>query len=141
MLHRKERAESFIQQQLTLLLRERVRDPRVAALTVTEVELTQDRRFARVYVASFEGEEALQEGLEGLESAKGLLRRELAQRLSWRFTPQLAFRIDRSWQYGEHMDQLFDQIAREQVERDQGVHDQDAKEQDANQDAESDESE
>ncbi len=113
MLHRKERAESFIQQQLTLLLRERVSDPRVAALTVTEVELTQDRRFARVYVASFEDEEVLQEGLKGLESAKGLLRRELSQRLSWRFTPKLTFRPDRSWQYGEHMDQLFDQIAQE----------------------------
>jgi ribosome-binding factor A len=136
MLHRKERAESFIQQQLTLLLRERVRDPRISALTVTEVELTQDRRFARIYVASFEGEEALQEGLKGLESAKGLLRRELAQRLSWRFTPQLAFRPDRSWQYGEHMDQLFDQIARDEI-----TDEEPAQEPDADKSAESDESE
>ncbi len=113
MLHRRERAESFIQRELTLLLRDRVRDPRVTALTVTDVELTQDRRIARVYVACYEGEEPLQEGLEGLTSAHGLLRRELAQRLHWRFTPVLEFRPDRSWQYGEHMDDLFDQIAEE----------------------------
>jgi ribosome-binding factor A len=113
MLHRRERAESFIQRELTLLLRDRVRDPRVNALTVTGAELTQDRRLARIYVACYEGEEALQEGLIGLNSAQGLLRRELAQRLHWRFTPYLEFRPDRSWQYGEHMDRLFDQIAEE----------------------------
>lgn len=116
MLHRKERAESFIQQELTLLLREHVRDPRVSAVTVTEIQLTRDRRLARVYVASFEGEEVIREALEGLESAKGLLRRELAQRLAWRFTPDLEFRLDHSWKYGEHMDRLLDQIAKERDE-------------------------
>ncbi len=113
MLHRRERAESFIQRELTLLLRDRVRDPRVEALTVTDVELTQDRRLARVYVACYESEERLQEGLKGLASAQGLLRRELAARLHWRFTPELEFRPDRSWQYGERIDRLFDQIAEE----------------------------
>jgi ribosome-binding factor A len=113
MLHRKERAESYIQQELTLLLRDHVRDPRVSALTVTEVELTQDRRFARVFVASYEDDDVIEAAMEGLESAKGLLRRELAQRLRWRFTPQIEFRLDRSWQYGERMDRLFDEIAQE----------------------------
>jgi ribosome-binding factor A len=126
MLHRRERAESFIQRELTSLLRERVRDPRVSDLTLTGVELTQDRRHARVHVACYEGEERLQEGLEGLASAQGLLRRELAQRLHWRFTPQLEFLPDRTWQHAERMEQLFDQIAEER---------------DAEEDVETDESE
>ncbi len=118
--HRKERAESFIQQELTLILREQIHDPRVAGLTVTEVSLTKDRRIARVYIASYDSEEELQEGFQGLESAKGYLRRELAQRLHWPFTPYLEFRADRSWQYGQHMDSLFDQIEEERHDHESG---------------------
>ncbi|MHB1317284.1 MAG: 30S ribosome-binding factor RbfA [Anaerolineae bacterium] len=116
MPNRKERADSFIQQELTVILRDKVRDPRVDSLTITEVSLTKDRRVARVYVASFEDEETLNEGLKGLESAKGVLRRELARLLHWPWTPELLFRIDHSWQYGEHMDQLIEQV-REERER------------------------
>lgn len=110
MVHRKERADSFIQQELTVILRDKVHDPRVAALTITEVSLTKDRRVARVYVASFSDEDTLKDGLAGLESAKGLLRRELAQLLHWPWTPELQFRVDRSWQYGEHIDQLIEKM-------------------------------
>ncbi len=55
MLHRKERAESFIKRELTLMLRDRVRDPRIAPLIITDVALTKDRRIARVYIACYEG--------------------------------------------------------------------------------------
>jgi len=113
MPYRRERGNSFIKEELTLLLRNAVRDPRVAPLTITDVELTPDRRIARVYVACYEGEEALQEGLKGLESAKGFLRREIGRVLRWRFTPELEFRVDRSWEYGAKIDALLEKIRQE----------------------------
>ncbi|MFO7698795.1 MAG: 30S ribosome-binding factor RbfA [Anaerolineae bacterium] len=117
MPNRKERADSFIQQELTVILRDKVHDPRVDSLTITEVSLTKDRRVARVYVASFEDEKTLNEGLKGLESAKGVMRRELAQLLHWPWTPELLFRIDHSWQYGERIDQLIEQVRAEREEK------------------------
>jgi ribosome-binding factor A len=110
---RRERANSFILEQLTLLLRDTVRDPRVDAVTLTEVDLTPDRRVARVYVSAYDGDEALQAGIEGLESAKGVLRKALSQLLHWRFTPHLEFRADRSWEYGQRIDALLEQIAQD----------------------------
>jgi ribosome-binding factor A len=104
--HRRERASEFILEELTTLTQGAVQDPRVQALTLTGVQLTPDRRIARVYVACYTGEEALQEGLKGLESAKGFLRRELAPLLHWRFTPELEFRADRSWEQGAKIDSL-----------------------------------
>jgi ribosome-binding factor A len=104
--HRRERASEFILEELTTLTQGAVQDPRVQALTLTGVQLTPDRRIARVYVACYAGEDALQEGLKGLESAKGFLRRELATLLHWRFTPELDFRVDRSWEQGAKIDSL-----------------------------------
>ncbi len=103
---RKERSASFIQEQLTLFLRQSVKDPDVKALTITTVDMTPDLRVARVYVSSYEGEDELQAGLKGLERAKGFLRRELSKTLSWRFTPHIEFRPDRSWEYGSKIDSL-----------------------------------
>ena len=111
--HRIERANSFIQQELTLALRNHMRDPRMDLLTVTEVRLTPDRRIARVYVACYRDKDALSEGLEALESAKGALRHHLAQNLHWRFTPELEFRADRTWQRAERIEALLEQIAEE----------------------------
>ena len=113
MPYRRERAESFIQEELTLILREQVKDPRVQPLTITGVDLTPDRRIARVYVACYEGEDVLQEALEGLERAKGFLRSCLAESLHWRFTPQLDFRVDRSWEYGERIEELLKKLEME----------------------------
>jgi len=96
---------------MTFLLRDSVHDPRVEPLTVTDVELTRDRRIARIYVACYSGEDALREALEGLESAKGFLRRELGQLLRWRFTPHLEFRVDRSWARGARIDRLLETLA------------------------------
>ncbi len=104
--YRTEKASGFILEEITLLMREAVRDPRVQQLTVTDVQLTPDRRVARIYVASYAGEEALREGLQGLESASGFLRRGLSRVLHWRFTPELQFYADRSWEYGSRVDEI-----------------------------------
>jgi ribosome-binding factor A len=112
--YRRERAGEFILEQTTLLLHKSVRDPRVLPLTVTDVDLTPDRRIARIYVACYSGEDALQEGLKGLESAKGFLRHELGQLLHWHFTPELEFRVDRSWERGNKIDALLGTIKEEQ---------------------------
>jgi ribosome-binding factor A len=114
MAFRRERGDSFIREELTLAIRNDLKDPRVGSAVITEVELSKDRRFARVYVTSYEGDEALREALIGLESAKGILKRHLGRVLAWQFTPELGFYADRTWQYGAKIDALFEQIAAEE---------------------------
>jgi ribosome-binding factor A len=120
--HRRERGGSFIKEELTLLLRNALQDERVHGVSIVDVDLTPDRRVARVYISSYESEESLQLALQGLEHAKGFLRRGLAGVLHWPFTPHLEFRVDRSWQHGERIDALLDQIAEEESTK-QDAHD------------------
>lgn len=108
--HRRERANVFIQEELSLLLHDAMSDPRFQSLIITGVDLTRDRRVARVYVASYDGEGDLKVGLEALESAKGYVRAHLAPLLAWRFTPEIEFRADRSWQQGAKVDQILRQL-------------------------------
>ena len=115
--HRIERANGFIHEELTRALERDVKDPRAKKMAITGVDVTPDRRIARVYVSCYSGEEDLEDGLAGLESAKGYLRHRLSQVLQWRFTPHIEFRVDRSWEYGEKMDALFEQVEQERNAR------------------------
>ncbi|MBC7234309.1 MAG: 30S ribosome-binding factor RbfA [Chloroflexi bacterium] len=117
MSHRRERANSFIQEELSLLLQTELNDPRLAPLLITAVDVTADRRIARVYVAALSGEEDLQEGLKGLERAKPFLRRKLGEILGWRFTPELEFRPDRSLQHGQRIEAILAELERERAAR------------------------
>ena len=104
------RVSELIQRHLTELLRTRVNDPRLSLVTITDVDVNADTTQAQVYFTTLGGPEAREETMEGLESANGFLRRELAQSLRLRNTPELIFRWDESFERGERISTLLDQL-------------------------------
>lgn len=92
---------------LTLL---EVRDPRLAGVTITEVDVTKDLLIAHVHFTVLGDEEEKQAALAGLEHARGYLRSELASRIQLRMAPDLAFHLDRSGEYGRRIDALLDHL-------------------------------
>lgn len=93
---RPQRVAEAIREVIAPFLQREVRDPRITALvTVTAVRVSPDLKHAVVGVA-IHGEEAeRQRTLEGLESAAGLARHEVARRLTLKSVPELHFEIDR----------------------------------------------
>lgn len=85
-----------------------IADPRLELVTLTGVEVSQDRSFARVFVAC-EGDR-YEEVLEALNTAKGRIRSLLARSLDWRVTPELAFKIDRSTDEAERISRALENV-------------------------------
>ena len=94
------RINEEIQRELSDLLRT-VKDPRVqkTLVSVTRVDTTTDLRYAKVYVSVYDKEQS-KAVFQGLKAAGGYLRRELASRLSLRYTPELVWTEDHSITYG-----------------------------------------
>jgi ribosome-binding factor A len=113
---RQRKVADLIQEQVSDLIARKVRDPRVQGVTVTEVKVSPDLRYADIYISKLGGDEERQEALAGLNAAVGFLKRELAPRLGLRFMPDLRFHIDRSWEQGARIDALLEQIAAEEHE-------------------------
>src|SRR5262245_28887495 len=88
------RVAGRVREELATMLTRDVRDPRLAGVTVSRVEMTDDLRHARVFVRLLEGGEKKDEALEGLARAAGMLRREVTKRVGLRYAPELAFRYD-----------------------------------------------
>lgn len=79
---------------VSAILFDSVSDPRLDMVTVTGTDVSRDRSVMNVYVSA--ASDRYEEVLEGLESAKGRIRSELGQRITWRVTPELRFFIDES---------------------------------------------
>ena len=96
------RINEEVQRELAALI-PTVKDPRVTGMiSVTAVDVTQDLKFAKVYISVLEKEDSDQV-LKGLKSAAGYLRRELGAALRLRYTPELQFIADDSIQQGAHI--------------------------------------
>ena len=112
------RINSEVQKELSLIIGE-LKDPRVDPMTtVTDVNVTTDLKFATVYISVMGDEERQKETLEGLNSANGFIRRELAARVNLRNTPELRYVLDKSMEYGVRMDRLIDEV----ISRDKANH-------------------
>ena len=107
---RAERVSDAIQQELAVLIRENVRDPRVGMVSVTEVEVSRDLAYAKARI-SFVGDRSqdeINEGMAALNGASGYLRKLLAASIKLRITPKLNFFFDESGRRGQHLSALIE---------------------------------
>ena len=106
------RINSEVQKLLAELIRSELKDPRVPEFTsVTDVEVAPDLKSCKVWVSMLGDSDAVKDGLEGLRSAEGFLKRQLAKELNLRNTPELVFLPDNSIAYGNHMSRLIDAVS------------------------------
>ena len=111
------RINEEIQRELSALI-PAVKDPRVSGMiSVTAVETTPDLRYAKAYISVLGNEDAAKATIEGLKSAEGYVRRELARRINLRNTPELKFILDQSIEYGVNMSKLIDEVTRDLKEK------------------------
>lgn len=111
---RQDQLGRVIAQELSELMRMRVKDPRIGFASITGVNLSRDLSVAKVYVSVMGAPEEQRDTMRGLRHAAGFLRHELAQRLSVRHVPEITFVLDESIARGAHMLDLLNQLSREQ---------------------------
>jgi len=107
---RQERVAERIQQLIGELLDRRIKDPRLARVSVTAVKVSPTLREATIYVSALEGVAARDEVMEGLKHARGYLRREVGRHLQLRTVPDLYFKWDESLEQADHVLRLLDEL-------------------------------
>ena len=118
---RSERIGEQIQKDLAALIRTEVKDPRVGMVTLTGVEVSIDYRHAKVFFTALGEQDAAERAGQGLERAKGFLRKQLAAGLNLRIVPELHFVHDQSVVRGIELSRLIDDaIASQPADPDQG---------------------
>ncbi len=93
------------------ILMRKIKDPRIGFVTVTDVDVAQDLKNAKVFVSVYGGDK--EESLKGLKSATPFIRSELGKRIRLRSVPEILFRYDVTVEQGAHIMELLHSIEEE----------------------------
>lgn len=108
---RPERVGQLMRREIADILEHRLRDPRLDSMvSITDVEVTQDLSFARVFVSTLHTGPDRERVLEALKSAAGFVRHELRPRLGLREVPEVRFELDESIERGARVDEILRKI-------------------------------
>lgn len=93
-----------------------MKDPRVSKMTsVVHVDTTNDLSFTNIYISVYDPKADPQKTIEGLNSAKGFIRKEIGKELKLRITPEPVFVLDRSIENGMYINQLLKDVGADKL--------------------------
>ena len=107
------RVAEQIKKEVSQLIQNEIKDPRIGFITVTDVEVTGDLQQATIYISILGSEAQKQDSLLGLKKAEGFIRRELGKRIRLRHTPEISFSFDSSIEYGSKIEKILSDIKAE----------------------------
>ena len=114
---RMERVQELMKHELSKSILQDLKDPRIGFVTVTAVDVSSDLRNARVYVSLMGSEQQIADSWRGLQSSRGFLRRKIGHRVRLRYTPELTLELDKSVDYGVHIQELLQKIKKDDEDR------------------------
>lgn len=107
---RSTRVADQIRMEVADILMRKTKDPRVSIVTVTDVELTNDLRIARIFVTTGPDDKLEAGAFAGLAKAAGFIRAELGRRVNLRYTPELIFQKDTAGARGDRILSLLSRL-------------------------------
>jgi len=111
-MHRTERFTDTLREEIAEIVGYELEDPRLTAVTVTDVRLSSDKRAARVYVTVAGDEAEHKSALNALKHAAPYVRKQLGLSLNLPRTPELHFVRDRVEEQGERVDNCSGRLKR-----------------------------
>lgn len=111
---KQKRLEGIIRKNISEIIQFGVKDPDVGFVTITDVQVSNDHSYAKVFVTFLGQNPRMQAGLRALNRAAGFIRSELSKRMTIRRVPELSFVIDETEMNGRHIDEIIARIHREE---------------------------
>lgn len=114
MSKRVNRIAEQMKKELGEIIIQKVKDPRIGFVTVTDVEVTGDLQNATIFISVLGSEREKADTLKGLNKAKGFIRTEVGSRIRFRKVPEIEFEFDESIAYGNKIQSLLTQVNQEE---------------------------
>ena len=107
---RSDRVAQAIRREVSLIIHDELRDPRLGFVTVMQVKVTDDLREAMIFFSVLGNDEERKKTSQALDSAAGFIRKLIGERMPLRFVPEISFKEDRSSEYAAKIEEVLNQI-------------------------------
>lgn len=113
MFSRADRIRKTLIKEISDIIQREVKDPRISGIvSVTDIDLSGDYRYAKVFISIYGSEEQKEQTMDALIDSTPFIRREIGKRIRLRLTPEIEFKIDDSLERGSRITDLIDKISR-----------------------------
>lgn len=107
---RVEKVAEEIRKEVSCIVHDDLKDPRLGFVTITQIEMAKDLRFAKIYFSVLGNEEEYAKTKKALDSALGYIRKLIGERMQLRFVPEILFKEDRAGEYSSRIEQILNEI-------------------------------
>ncbi|HCZ0236440.1 TPA: 30S ribosome-binding factor RbfA [Staphylococcus aureus] len=107
---RAERVGEQMKKELMDIINNKVKDPRVGFITITDVVLTNDLSQAKVFLTVLGNDKEVENTFKALDKAKGFIKSELGSRMQLRIMPELMYEYDQSIEYGNKIERMIQDL-------------------------------
>ncbi len=111
---RQARVAALVQEVVSELIFRRIKDPRIGFVSIVKVDVPRDMSLARIYVSVLGSDQEKEKTMEGLRSAQGLIRSEVAKVLGMRHAPEVQFVLDEGIEHSIRVSKLLSEIKTEE---------------------------
>lgn len=107
---RTSRVAEQMKKEISEIVNQKLKDPRIGFVTITDVQLTNDLQQATVFISVLGNEKEKEATLSGLHKATGFIRTEVGRAIRLRKTPEITFKYDESHEYGNRIDSILKEL-------------------------------
>ena len=105
-----ERVAQLIKEEISQIIHDELKDPRIGFITITRVELSADCQHTKVYFSVLGSETDSQKAFNALQNATGFIRKLIGDRVKLRYTPEIVFKLDKGIGYSTHISEMLDRL-------------------------------
>lgn len=109
------RINELVHEEVSDIIQKKLKDPDVGFVTVSDVDVSVDLRHANIYVTVYGNEKAKVKSIDGLNRARGFIRKEIGKRIRLRFTPEIFFKFDDTLERSSRIMELLKKIEDEKI--------------------------
>jgi ribosome-binding factor A len=104
------RVAQVVKAEIADLLSRGLKDPRVGFVSIMEVRMSSDLRYANVHISMYGTDKEMRDSMVGLKNSAGWIRKQLGKKLRLRLTPEVRFFKDTTLENVFHLDDVFKEL-------------------------------
>ena len=111
MRYRRLRMQDLMREEISSIIQQEIKDPGIGFITIIDVRMTEDLKFAKVHYSVFGSEEEVKATIEALRRAKGYIKHLLGDRIKLRYMPELTFALDTEQEKVNRIEELLRKVS------------------------------
>jgi ribosome-binding factor A len=111
MKYRRERMQDVLREEISIIVQQEIKDPGLGFITIIDVRMTEDLKFAKVYYSVYGSDEEKEQTAEALKRAKSYVRHLVGERVRMKYTPEITFVYDTDQERAARIDDILKKVS------------------------------